>query len=296
MTSLRRRVTNHGFTLVAGLALVVAVVPLLGITLYVIAKGAPALSWNFLTQLPKGSDDPTSGIGPALQGTFVLTMLAALIGVPLGIAAGTWLAEHGRGKRGDVFRLLLDAMAATPSIVMGLFVFAIVVIATGHFSALAGGLALGLMVIPVVARTTEVALRAVPDPLREAGIALGATHTRTLAKVTLPAARKGVTTGGILALARVAGETAPLLFTALYAQYWMTSLAKPIAALPTLIFSYYRDPSPALQQQAWGAALVLFVVVFGANVIVRVVTSTRTSRGRIRGVVRVMTRTRSGSK
>jgi phosphate transport system permease protein len=275
LTSLRRKATNHSFTALAGAALAIALVPLVGVTWFVVSKGAPALSWDFLTQPPKGADDPTSGIGPALQGTLVLALMAGAIGVPLGVAAGTWLAEHGRNARGDVFRLLLDAMAATPSIVMGIFVFAVVVLTTGHFSAYAGGLALGLMVIPVVARTTEVALRAVPDALREAGIALGATHTRTLGKVTLPAARKGITTGAILALARVAGETAPLLFTALYAQYWMTSLDKPIAALPTLIYSYYREPSRQFQEQAWGAALVLFVVVFGANVLVRIVTRSR---------------------
>jgi phosphate transport system permease protein len=275
VTSLRRRASNHGFTAIAAVALLLALVPLVSVTWYVVEKGAPALSWDFITQLPKGGDDPTSGVGPALQGTLYLVLMAAAIGLPFGVAAGTWLSEHGRNAAGNVFRLLLDAMAATPSIVMGIFVFAVVVISTGHFSAYAGGLALGLMVIPVVARTTEIALRAVPDSLREAGVALGATHARTLGRVTLPAARKGITTGAILALARVAGETAPLLFTALYAQYWADSLAKPIAALPTLIFSYYREPSPALQQQAWGAALVLFTVVFGANVVVRILTRSR---------------------
>ncbi|MFA5861051.1 MAG: phosphate ABC transporter permease PstA [Candidatus Thermoplasmatota archaeon] len=275
MTSLRRKATNHAFTTIAALALLLALVPLVGVTLYVLQQGAPALSWDFLTQVPKGSDDPTSGIGPALQGTLVLTLLAAAIGVPLGIAAGAWLAEHGRNKWGDAFRLLLDSMAATPSIVMGLFVFAVVVISTGHFSAMAGGLALGLMVVPVVARTTEVALRAVPDPLREAGIALGATHARTLVKVTLPAAGSGIVTGAILALARVAGETAPLLFTALYSAYWMRGFDKPIAALSTFIYQFYRDPTPALRQQAWGAAFVLFVAVFGANVLVRILTHAR---------------------
>ncbi|MEA3201861.1 MAG: phosphate transport system permease protein [Thermoplasmata archaeon] len=147
MTSLRRKLTNHGFTALAALALAVALVPLVGVTWDVVAKGAPAISWSFLTQVPKGPDDPTSGVGPAIQGTFVLTLMGGAIGVPLGVAAGTWLAEHGRNLWGDVFRLLVDALAAVPSIVMGIFVFAIVVESKG-FSALAGGIALGLMVVP----------------------------------------------------------------------------------------------------------------------------------------------------
>ncbi len=270
MTSFWRKARNHSFTLLAGLACALALVPLVSITWYVAARGIPALSWSFLTHAPTAPDDPASGIGPALAGTGLLVLLAGVLGIPLGIAGGMWLAEHGRNARGSAFRMVLDAMAATPSIVTGIFVFTIVVIPQGHFSAFAGGIALALMIVPVVARTTEIALRGVPDSLREAGVALGATHTRTLFRVALPAARTGILTGSILATARVAGETAPLLFTALYAQQWVHSLGKPIAALPTLIFNYIQQPYPSLQQQAWGAAFLLFVLVFGANIVVRV--------------------------
>lgn len=275
MTRRRRRVANQAFTALAALALLLALLPLASVTWHVAAKGAPALSWSFLTREPTTPDDPASGIGPALQGTGILLLVAAGLGIPLGMAGGVWLAEYGSRRAADAFRLLVDALAATPSIVVGIFVFTLVVIPQGHFSAFSGGLALALMVVPVVARTTEVALRGVPGILREAGIALGATHARTLFLVTLPAARKGIVTGGILATARVAGETAPLLFTALYAQYWADGLQEPIAALPTLIFNYIQQPYEQLQQQAWGAAFLLFVIVFGANVLVRLLTATR---------------------
>lgn len=278
MTSLLRKAQNHGFTGLAALALAIALVPLVSVTWYVTKRGLPGLSWSFLTNLPTSPDDPLSGIGPAIQGTGILVLLAAAIGLPLGILAGVWLAEHGRNARGYIFRLTLDAMAATPSIVIGIFVYTVVVLAQGHFSAFAGGIALALMVIPVVARTTEIAMRAIPDSLREAGVALGATQTRTTFRVTLPASRAGVLTGSILAIARVAGETAPLLFTVLYAQFWVDSLDQPIAALPTLIFNYIQQPYPQLQQQAWSAAFLLFVLVFGANVVVRILASSRGRR------------------
>jgi len=278
VTSLWRKAKNHGFTALAGLACLVALVPLVSTTTFVVSKGAPALSWQFLTGTITSADDPASGIGPAIVGTLVLVLVAVVIGLPIGIAGGLWLAEHGRGRVGYAFRLAVDAMAATPSIVVGIFVYSVVVLAQRHFSALAGGLALAFMIVPVVVRTTEVALRAVPDPLREAGVALGATQTRTLFRVTLPAARKGVVTGSILATARVAGETAPLLFTVAYWQAWAYGLDKPIAALPTFIFNSIQQPAERAQQQAWGAALLLFVLVFGANVIVRLVTRARSPR------------------
>lgn len=273
MTSLWRKVKNHAFTLIAGAAAVIAVVPLVSVTWYVISKGWPAVSWNFITH---STADVEPGIANAIQGTAILIGLALTFGVPLGILAGSWLAEHGRrGPIGHTFRVLLDAMAATPSIVMGLFVFTIVVLTQQHYSAFAGGLALGLMMIPVVARTTEVSLRAVPDSLREASVALGATHTRTLFRVALPAARTGALTGIILAAARVAGETAPLIFTSPLVVRYFQSIDKPIASIPMTIFLDIQQPNEVLQEQAWGAALVLFVLVFGANVVVRIISNAR---------------------
>lgn len=275
VTSTWRKVKNNGFTGLAGLAVLAAIIPLVSVTYYVIAKGAPVVSVAFLTNLPTTPTDPLSGVAPALLGTLIMTLTGAAIGVPLGVLAGAWLSEFGRNKYGYTFRLAMDAMAATPSIVMGLVVFSIVVLSQNHYSALAGSLALAAMIVPVVVRTTEVALTAVPDTLREAGVALGSTNTRTLFTVILPAGRRGMLTGIILAVARVAGETAPLLFTAGYAQYWIKGLNDPTAALPTLIYNYIDQPYEQLQAQAWGAAFLLFVLVFGANVIVRVFTRAR---------------------
>ena len=275
LTSAWRKAKNHAFTALAGAALLLALVPLVHVTWFVTRKGLPGLSWSFLVNTMTAPDDPLSGIGPAILGTVVLLLLAAAIGVPVGMLSGSWLAEHGRNRRGYAFRLAMDAMAATPSIVVGIFVFTIVVLPQQHFSALAGGLALGFMIVPVVARTTEVALRAVPTPIREASVALGATQTRTLFRVTLPAARAGVVTGTILASARAAGETAPLLFTAFISRYWADSLNKPNAAIPTLVFNYIQQPYEQLQSQAWGAALLLFILVFGANIAVRVASHSR---------------------
>jgi phosphate transport system permease protein len=271
LIALRRRAKDAAFTAAAALAALVALAPLASVTWYVVSRGAPAISWSFLTSLPTSPDDPASGIGPAIVGTLVLVALAAAVGVPVGVAAGVWLAEFGRNRAGRAFTVLVDVLAAVPSIVTGIFVFTVVVLAQGHFSALAGGLALALMVVPVVTRTTQVALLAVPNPLREAGVALGATYARTLARVVLPSGKRGIATGAILAMARVAGETAPLLFTALYAQFWAESLDEPIAALPTLIYNYIQQPYESLQAQAWGAAFLLFVLVFGANLLVRLV-------------------------
>ncbi|MFA5861633.1 MAG: ABC transporter permease subunit, partial [Candidatus Thermoplasmatota archaeon] len=187
-------------------------------------------------------------------------------------------AEHGRrGPVGASFRVLLDAMAATPSIVVGLFVFTVLVLTQGHYSALAGALALAIMIVPVVARTTEVSLLAVPDSIREASVALGATHGRTLFRVTLPAARAGTVTGAIIAAARVAGETAPLIFTSPLVVNYFQGLDKPVASIPMTIFLDISQPDALHQAQAWGAALVLFVLVFGANVLVRVLTHARRS-------------------
>jgi phosphate transport system permease protein len=275
VTSLWRKTKDHGFTVLAAAATLLVLVPLVSVTWTVIEKGAPVISWSFLANKPTSLDDASSGVGPAIQGTLILVGLAVVMGVPVGVLSGAWLAEHGRNKIGATYRVLLDAMAATPSIVVGIVVFAVVVLVEHHYSAFAGGVALAFMIVAVVARTTEISLRAVPDSIREASVALGATHSRTLFRVTLPAASSGALTGAILATARVAGETAPLLFTAFNAQQWFSSLSKPIASMPIMAFNYFQQPYPIAQQQVWGLALILFVLVFGANVIVRVVSHAR---------------------
>lgn len=274
----RRRATNLAFTVLALVATLVAIAPLLSITTYVVSQGAPAITWTFLTGLPGAVGDPASGVGPAIQGTLVLVVIAAALGVPIGVVSGIWLAEFGRTRWGDAFRIGVDVLAGVPSIVIGVFVYAVLVLAQGHFSAFAGGVALAIMVVPVVARTTEVALLAVPRSIREAGVALGGTYARTLTRIVIPSARGGILTGSILAVARVAGETAPLLFTALYAQYWLASLGSPIASLPVLIYTYTQQPQASLKAQAWGAALLLFALVFGANLLIRSLVIRRSQR------------------
>lgn len=268
-----RGVKDLTFTLVAGAAAFVAIVPLVSVTSYVVKQGWPAISWSFLTHATNAAEP---GILNAIQGTAILVGLAMLMGIPLGLFAGAWLAEYGRsGPVSAAFRILLDAMAATPSIVIGLFVFTVVVLTQEHYSTLAGAIALGIMIVPVVARTSEISLLGVPDSLREASVALGATHTRTLFRVALPAARMGTVTGAILAAARVAGETAPLIFTSPLVVLYFQGMDRPIASLPMSIYLDISQPYPEAQSRAWGAALVLFVLVFGANVIIRLVSRAR---------------------
>lgn len=259
-------------------AAALAVIPLLLVLYYVASRGAPALTPDFLTGLPAPIGTPGGGILHAIQGTLLVVAIAAAVGIPTGILAGIYVAEFGRGAFADVLRNAAEVLAATPSILIGLFGYIVFVLETGDFSALAGGLTLSVMVIPVVMRTTELSLRTVPASLREGGIALGAPMWRTLLQVVVPSARGGIVTGSLLATARVAGETAPLLFTAFYAQYLSESLDEPVATLPTLIWEYSRQPFETNIQQAWGAALLLLLLVLVTNVAVRILLRNRATR------------------
>jgi phosphate transport system permease protein len=240
------------------------------ILVVVLRNGAAALNWRFLTSLPSAPGGSGGGLGNAILGTALMTLLACALGVPVGMLAGVYLAEYGRGTRfATAVRFLANVMMGIPSIIIGLFVYAVLVLPTGHFSGWAGGVALALLVLPVVARTTEDMLALLPNALRESALALGAPHWRATLQILFRAARGGLLTGVLLAVARVSGETAPLLFTALNSPYWPRSLSGPTANLTVTIFNYAMSPYPAWQQAAWGASFIIAIGVLALTVVSR---------------------------
>jgi phosphate transport system permease protein len=240
---------------------------------YLIYNGGKSLNWAFFTQLPKPVGETGGGMANAIVGSLKLLLLAAVMGLPVGLMAGIYLAEFGGRTFGFLVRYTTDLLNGVPSIVMGIFAYSLVVVPMRHFSTLAGGVALGIMVIPITLRSTEEFLRSVPGSLREGAMALGASKWKTIATVILPAARAGIVTGMLLALARVAGETAPLLFTAFGNQFWSPGWNQPIASLPVMIYTYAIAPYDDWHRQAWAAGLVLLGLVLIANVGTRVVVS-----------------------
>jgi phosphate transport system permease protein len=232
---------------------------------YLIWNGGKSLSWNFFTQLPKPVGETGGGMANAIVGSMKLLMLAAVMGLPVGLLTGVYLAEFGGKTLSFVIRYTTDLLNGVPSIVIGIFAYSLVVLPVKHFSALAGGVALGMMVIPITVRSTEEFLRAVPGSLREGAMALGASQWKTIVTVVLPAASGGILTGMLLALARVAGETAPLLFTALGNRYWSPGFEQPTASLPVMIYTYAIAPYDDWHRQAWAAGLVLLGLVLVAN-------------------------------
>ena len=253
---------------VAALSVVSVLFLILG---YLIWHGGTSLSWNFFTQLPKPVGETGGGMANAIVGSLKLLLLAAVIGLPIGLMAGVYLAEFGGQTFSFVIRYTTDLLNGVPSIVIGIFAYSIVVLPVKHFSALAGGFALGMMVIPITVRSTEEFLRAIPGTLREGAMALGASKWKTIATVVLPAASGGILTGMLLALARVAGETAPLLFTAFSNRYWSPGWSQPIASLPVMIYTYAIAPYDDWHRQAWAAGLVLLGLVLLANLGCRLV-------------------------
>jgi phosphate transport system permease protein len=247
---------------VAALSVVSVLFLILG---YLIWHGGTSLSWNFFTQLPKPVGETGGGMANAIVGSLKLLLLAAVIGLPVGLMAGVYLAEFGGQTFSFVIRYTTDLLNGVPSIVIGIFAYSIVVLPVKHFSTLAGGFALGMMVIPITVRSTEEFLRAIPGTLREGAMALGASKWKTIATVVLPAASGGILTGMLLALARVAGETAPLLFTAFSNRYWSPGWSQPIASLPVMIYTYAIAPYDDWHRQAWAAGLVLLALVLLAN-------------------------------
>ena len=269
---LRRRAANWIMYIVAGCSASFGLVWLFWIAATLVRKGFPAINWAFFTQLPTPPGTPGGGLANAIVGSLIVTGLATAIGVPVGVLAGTYLAEFGRKSAfAKTVRFVSDILVSAPSIVVGVFVYAIVVMTMHGFSALAGSIALAIIMIPVVVRVTEEILNLVPDTLREAALALGAPYWKVVLKVCYRRAIGGMTTGILLAVARVSGETAPLLFTALNSPFWTPSLTKPIATLNVTLFNYAMSPYDDWRSLAWGAALLITCGVLAATVLARVV-------------------------
>ncbi|HEU5124840.1 MAG TPA: phosphate ABC transporter permease PstA [Verrucomicrobiae bacterium] len=257
-----------------GCALLV-IAPLALVMFHLVKSGIGAVNWDFFTQLPKPVGEVGGGMANAIVGTFVLLGLAAIIGVPIGVLGGVYLSEYGGTRLNWWIRFAADILNGVPSIIWGIVVYALVVVPTKSFSAWSGGIVLGMIMIPLVLRTTEEVLQLVPNGYREAALALGIARWRTIVQIVVRTALKGIVTGVLLALARIAGETAPLLFTAFGNHFWNRNLADPIAALPLQIFSYAISPYDDWHRQAWAGALVLLLLITLINVSVRVMTRDR---------------------
>jgi len=269
--SLWRRFVDHTMTGVAVLTVVLVLTPLVAIFGYLVFKGIGSINWAFLTQTPKPVGEPGGGMANAIGGSVLILAIGSLLGVPVGIGAGVYLSEYGRNRFGDFVRFTSDVLNGVPSIVIGIVAYAIVVLRQKHFSALAGGAALAIMMIPTIARTTEEMLLLVPNAIREAAYGLGIPRWRTTISISLRTATSGIITGVMLAFARVAGETAPLLFTAFGNQYWNWNVNEPTAALPLQVFTYAISPFDEWHRQAWAGALVLIILIVGAVSAVRFV-------------------------
>ena len=275
-----RTLSDGAATGLAVLATVLVVAPLVAIFAYLIYKGASSLSWAFFVETPKPVGEVGGGMANAILGSAILLGVGSLIGVPVGIAGGIFLAEFGRGtKLANAVRFTADVLNGVPSIVMGIAVYSLIVVPQGHFSALSGGVALGIMMVPTVCRTTEEMLLMVPNAVREAALALGVPNWRSVLAITLKTASPGIITGCMLAFARVAGETAPLIFTAFGNVGWNTRLDEPMAALPLQIYVYALSPYDDWHRLAWAGSLVLIVLIVLAVSLVRFVTS----RGVLKG-------------
>jgi phosphate transport system permease protein len=275
-----RTLTDGAASGLALLSTILVVAPLVAIFIYLVYKGGSSLNWAFFTKNPAPVGEVGGGMANAILGSGILLAIASLIGVPVGIGGGIFLAEFGRGtKLAEAVRFTADVLNGVPSIVMGLAAYAIIVVPQGHFSAFAGGVALGIMMIPTVCRTTEEMLLMVPHSVREAALALGVPNWRSVLSITVKTASPGIITGCMLAFARVAGETAPLIFTALGNSNWSTNLNAPISALPLQIYVYALSPYDEWHRLAWAGALVLIVLIVLAVSLVRFVTS----RGVLKG-------------
>jgi phosphate transport system permease protein len=280
VVSIRRRIVDVLATVAAGAAVLLVLLPLVAIFGYLLYKGFGSLNWAFLTQTPKPVGEAGGGMANAIGGSILILGLASIMGVPLGIGAGIYLAEFGRGRFADLIRFTADVLNGVPSIVIGIVGYSIVVLRQKHFSALAGGVALAIMMVPTITRATEEMLLLVPIQVREAAYGLGVPHWRTTVSITLRTATSGVITGVMLAFARIAGETAPLLFTAFGNQYWNWNVNQPTAALPLQIFNYAISPFDEWRRQAWAGALILIILIVLAVTAVRIAAG----RGMLKGV------------
>jgi len=277
--SLARRLTDVLVTASAAGAVLLVLLPLIAIFAYLVYKGIGSINWAFLTQIPKPVGESGGGMANAIGGSVYILLIASGLGVPIGIGAGIYLSEYGRNRFGNLIRFTADVLNGVPSIIVGIVAYGLVVLTQGHFSALAGGVALAIMMIPTISRTSEEMLLLVPQAIREAAYGLGVARWRTTLSITLKTASSGVITGVMLAFARVAGETAPLLFTAFGNQYWNWKLNQPTAALSLQIFNYAISPFDEWHRQAWAGALILIILIVLSISAVRMAAS----RGMLKG-------------
>jgi phosphate transport system permease protein len=269
----RRKIVNAVMLTLTGLCTLIAAGTLVAILGYMFVHGARSLNWDFFTKLPAPVGETGGGMANAIIGSAKVLLLATAIGVPIGFLGGVYLAEFGGAKFSFVVRYVTDLLNGVPSIVIGIFAYAMIVLRQGHFSTFAGGVALGVMMIPIAIRSSEEFLRAVPLSLREGAMALGASKSEAILTVIIPAAKSGIVTGIMLNVARVAGETAPLLFTIYGNQFWSRGWNEPASALPVMIFKYAVSPYEDWHQQAWSAGFVLLTLVLGVNIVARIILS-----------------------
>jgi len=249
-----------------------SILPLLFILFYIFKNGVAAIDWQFLTELPKPVGEIGGGISNAIIGTLMLVIIASICSIPMGIAAGIYLSEHQQGRLSYAVRLCVEILQGIPSIVIGIIAYVWIVMPLRTFSAVSGGLALGIMMLPIIVRSTEETLKLIPESLKEASLALGVPYYKTILKVIVPAGLSGMVTAVIISIARVAGETAPLLFTAFGNPFMNLNILKPVNSLPLLVFNYAASPYPEWHALAWGASLVLAVFVLALNVFAKVLT------------------------
>jgi phosphate transport system permease protein len=270
-----RKMKSTAVTAVLVVCALAVIAPLFLVIYFLVVHGSSSIDWNFFTQLPKPTGETGGGMANAIVGTVTLLAMASIVGVPLGVLGGIYLAEYGSDRANDWLRFAADVLNGVPSIVWGMVVYLMLVVPFKTFSAYAGGVALGFMMVPLVMRTTEEVLILVPQSYREAALALGVARWKMIMVIVVRTALKGIATGVIVALARIAGETAPLLFTALGNNFWNHNLKEPIAALPLQIFAYAISPYDDWHRQAWAGALVLMALILALNIIVRVLSRDR---------------------
>jgi len=268
----KRKITDRVMSFLTAACVAIAVIPLLSILYTVTINGISAINIDFLTQLPKPVGEAGGGLGNAIQGTLVVVGIACLIGLPIGVLSGIYLSEYGGNRFGRMVSFVADVLTGTPSIVAGMFGYTFIVLYFGSFSAIAGGVALSVLLIPIVTRTTEESLRLVPGSIREASLALGIPRWKTIFHIVLSTARSGIVTGALLAIARVSGETAPLLFTSFGNMFWANGIDKPISTMPVQIYTYAITPFPDWHAKAWGGALILIILILILNIGVRFIT------------------------
>ncbi len=267
----RRKLVSSMMTVLTTACAVVAILILLIILSYIAVRGISAINFEFLTDTPKPVGEG-GGIGNAILGSAMMSLLASLIGLPIGIGAGVYLAEFGDGWYGSTVRFFADTLTGVPSIIVGIFVYALVVLPMGRQSGLAGGIALAIIMIPIIARTTEEMIRLVPQSMREGALALGAPQWRVTWNIVMPAAATGIATGAMLAIARISGETAPLLFTALNSRFYNYFYDQPMSSLTVQIYNFATGPFEIEHQMAWAATLVLVGLILIINILVRILT------------------------